>query len=130
MSKVATFVIHRFVDCRLFHSRLFAMRRRSSGGTPPSAVPAVPGVLGVLAVLTVVAAVAPVEYTNDFAVVVAGGWQRAERVAEKHGCVVKDSVRIQLVWMFGFVRCCLWVVSQDGFCIVCVSLLYEDAVLV
>ena len=91
MSKVATFVIIRFVDSHLLHFRLFAMRRRSRGRTAP---PAVPAVLGVLAVLTVVAAVAPVQYTNDFAVVVAGGWQTAERVAKKHGCVVKDSVRI------------------------------------
>ena len=62
------------------------MYRRSSG----RAVAAVPAVL---AVLTAVAAVAPVEYTNQFAVVVAGGRRRAERAAEKHGCTVVDSVR-------------------------------------
>ena len=49
------------------------------------------------AVLAAVAAVAAVEYTNQFAVVVAGGRQRAERAAAKHGCSVVDTVRTGLM---------------------------------
>ena len=46
-----------------------------------------------LVALAVLAGVAAVEYTNQFAVVVPGGRQRAERAAARHGCSVVDSVR-------------------------------------
>ncbi|XP_043199028.1 furin-like protease 2 [Amphibalanus amphitrite] len=46
----------------------------------------------VLVVLAGVAAVTAVEYTNQFAVVVAGGRERAARAAAKHGCSLVDSI--------------------------------------